>query len=97
MNEWKATKVHMHAQSFSTFIPAWEDLLKFETTAWNSYHWSICCPTAKVQSLPRLLHGAIHFLPMNWTYNDTGFYSGQTSFLNMKVLTFAKDENTHFF
>ena len=23
---------------------------------------------------------------------DTGFYSGQTSYLSMKVLTFAKDE-----
>ena len=29
---------------------------------------------------------------MNWSYGDTGFYSGQTSYLNMKVLTFAKYE-----
>ena len=34
---------------------------------------------------------------MNWTYGDTGFYSGQTSNLNMKVLIFAKDENMQFF
>ena len=33
--EWKATKVHVHAQSFSTSFPAWEDLLKFDTTAWK--------------------------------------------------------------
>ena len=30
---------------------------------------------------------------MNWTYGDTGFYSDQTSYLNMKALTLAKDEN----
>ena len=34
---------------------------------------------------------------MNWTYM-TGFYSGQSSYLNVKVLLiFAKDENMHFF
>ena len=38
--EWKATKVHMHAKCFSTSFPAWEDLLKFDTTPWKSYHWS---------------------------------------------------------
>ena len=26
-----------------------------------------------------------------YIYCDTGFYSGQTSYLSMKVLTFAKD------
>ena len=50
MNEWKATKVHMHAHRFSIFLPAWEDLLKFDATAWSSYHWSIYCASAKVES-----------------------------------------------
>ena len=27
---------------------------------------------------------------------DTGFYSGQTSYLSMKTLTFTKDENKNF-
>ena len=42
---------------------------------------------------PRRLYGAIHLPSRNWTYSDTGFYSGQTSCLNMKVFTFAKDED----
>ena len=50
MNEWKATKVHIHVQGFSVSFPAWEDLLKFDTTAWNSYHWSIYYASAKVES-----------------------------------------------
>ena len=37
------------------------------------------------------LHRAIHLPSMGWTYSDTGFYGGQTSYLNMKALTFAKD------
>ena len=41
---------------------------------------------------PRLLHKVVHLPSMNWTYGDTGFYSGKTSYLNMKILTFAKDE-----
>ena len=45
---------------------------------------------------PRRLHKAIHLPSRNWIYVDTGFYSGQTSHLNMKVLTFAKDENMRF-
>ena len=44
----KATKVHVHAQSFSVSFPAWEDLLKFDATAWNS--WSIYCASTKVES-----------------------------------------------
>ena len=49
-NEWKATKVHVHAHCFSVSFPALEDLLKFDTTAWNSYHWIIYCASAKVKS-----------------------------------------------
>ena len=42
MNKLKAaTQKHMHAPSFSVSFPAWEDLLKFETTARSSYHQSI--------------------------------------------------------
>ena len=33
MNEWKATKVHVYVQYFSLSLQAWEDLLKFDTTA----------------------------------------------------------------
>ena len=33
----------------------------------------------------------------NCTYGDTSFYSGQTSYLSMNVLTFAKDEKIGFF
>ena len=64
-NEWKATKVHVHAQCFSISFPAWEGFLKFDTTAWNSYHrstycastkvksyWSMYCASAKVKSSP---------------------------------------------
>ena len=36
---------------------------------------------------------AKHSSSQNWACGDTGFYSGQTSCLSMKVLlTFAKDE-----
>ena len=35
-NEWTATKVNVHAQFFSISLPAWEDLLNFDTTTWNS-------------------------------------------------------------
>ena len=40
---------------------------------------------------------AKHLPSRNWSYGDTGFYSGQTSYLSMKVLTFATDENMRFF
>ena len=44
---------------------------------------------------PLQLYRAKHLPLMNWTYGDTGFYNGQTSYLNMKV--FAEDENMRFF
>ena len=62
MNEWKATKVHMHAQCFKISFPAWEDLLKFDTTAWNSNR-SIYCASAKVD--PQRLHGAMYTFAIN--------------------------------
>ena len=40
---------------------------------------------------------AKHLPLMNWTYGDTRFYSGKTSYLNVKVLIFAKDDNMQFF
>ena len=45
---------------------------------------------------PRRLHGAIYWPSMNWTYGDTGFYSGQTSYLNMKYLHLLKMRNAIF-
>ena len=50
MDELKATKVQVHVHCFSLSFQAREDLLKFDTTAWNSYHWSIYCASA-------LIHG----------------------------------------
>ena len=44
-----------------------------------------------------LLYRAKHLPLMNWTYGDTGFYSSQTSYLIVKVLIFATDENMRFF
>ena len=56
-NEWKATKLHVHAQSFSVSFPAWEDLLKFDTTSWNSYHWNIYTMQAlRWSTNPHTLH-----------------------------------------
>ena len=36
------------------------------------------------------IYRAKHLPSQNGTYGDTGFYSGQSSYLDMKVLTFAK-------
>ena len=49
MNEWmKSHKVHVYFQYFS-FFQVWEDILKFDATAWNSY-WSIYCASAMVET-----------------------------------------------
>ena len=50
-----------------------------------------------LRGYPLGLYRAKHLPLMNWTYSDTGFYSGQTSYLNLKVLTLAKDENVRYF
>ena len=42
------------------------------------------------------LYRATHSPSQNKTYGGTGFYTGQTSYLNMKVLTFAQDEKSDF-
>ena len=42
------------------------------------------------------LYRAKHLPLMNWTYGDTGFYIGWTSYLNMNILIFAKDEGMQF-
>ena len=55
------------------------------------------CATVQALELranPQGLHRAKHLPTMNWTYGDTGFC--HTSNFNMKVLTFAKNENTRF-
>ena len=49
MNERKATKMDVYVQYLISF-QAWEDLLKFDTTTWNSYHWSIYCASTKAES-----------------------------------------------
>ena len=51
----------------------------------------------KLRSNPRRLYRAKHLPSQNWTGGDTGCYSGQTSYLSMKVLTFVKDEKIGFF
>ena len=50
MSEWINEKLKVYMCMFSISLLAWEDLLKFETAAWNSYHWSIYCASAKVKS-----------------------------------------------
>ena len=44
----------------------------------------------RLRANPWRLNGAIHLPSVNWTYRVThsGFYSGQTNYLDMKVLTF---------
>ena len=37
------------------------------------------------------------FAITKWDYGDTGFYSAQTSYLNIKVLAFATNKNMRFF
>ena len=81
-------------------FPVWDDLLKFDTTAWNSYHWSIYCASTKTE--PELIHSYctgpyICHHEMGPMHGDTGFYSAQTILKNMEVVTFAKDENIRFF
>ena len=49
-NKIMSTKVHVHAQCFSVSFPAWEHLLKFDTTDSYSYY----CVSAKVEEL---IHG----------------------------------------
>ena len=54
----------------------------------------------KVLSLrgnPWRLYRAKHLPSRNGTYGDTGFYSAQTTYLSMKVLTFTKNETIRFF
>ena len=46
----------------------------------------------RLKDNPRRIYRAKHLPLQNLTYGDTGFYSGQTSYLSMKVLTFAKSE-----
>ena len=84
MNEWtlrKATKVHVYAQSF--FFQAWENLLKFDTAAWNRYHWSIYSASGEFESSSTVIAQGQTF-------------SINKLELAMKVLTFAKDENMQF-
>ena len=51
----------------------------------------------RLRGNPRKLDEAKHLPPTNGTYRDTGFYTGQTSYLNIKILTFAKGEDMQFF
>ena len=49
----KSHKVHMYAQFFSLSFPAWEDILKFDTTAKEALMWT---------ANPRWMHGTKHSL-----------------------------------
>ena len=87
MNEkpWKYTCMSNVAMLRVSF-PAWEDLLKFDTTAWISYHWSslFTVQARRSSTHPPWFHGAKHLPSMNWTYRDTGLYSDKLrSYLNM--------------
>ena len=42
INEWmKSHKMHVYVQCFNFSFEAWKDILKFDTTARHSCHWSI--------------------------------------------------------
>ena len=43
------------------------------------------------------IYRAKHLPLISWTYGDTGLYIGYTSYISMKVLVFAKNENIQFF
>ena len=77
MNEWKVTKVHVHAQCFSISFTPWEDLLTPQLEKVTIEVSTVQVLTSRAN--PRRLHRAKHI------------DSGQTSYLNMKILTFAKD------
>ena len=66
----KATKVHVYVQCFSLFFQAWEEFLKFDTTAGYSYHWSVSVKGLKRGNTLRL-YRAKHLSLINWTYGDT--------------------------
>ena len=86
MNEWKATKVHVYVQCFNF-------LSKPERTYW-SLTPQLDTVIIELGLKPygwEAIHGdyrAKHFPSQN-SYGDTEFYSGQTSYLNKKVLTLA--------
>ena len=90
MNEWmnveKSHKSDTHVQCFSHFS-------KPERTSWSLTPQldTAIMEVSSVKELslrgnPLRLYRAKHLPLMNWTYGDTEFYSGQTSYLNMKVL-----------
>ena len=49
-NEWINEKPQKCMCIYSISFPVWEDLLKFDTTAWNSY-WSTYCHTFAINEL----------------------------------------------
>ena len=51
----------------------------------------------RLRAHPWWFHRTKHLPSKNWTFGDIGSYSGQTSYLSVKVLTFPKDENMRFF
>ena len=66
------------------------NFLKFDTTARHT----VITEVSSVKGLSLRgntlrLYRAKHLPLMNWIYGDAGFYSGQTSYLNMKVLIYA--------
>ena len=44
----------------------------------------------RLKTNPRRVHKANYLLPKNGTYGHTGFTNDQASYLNMKVLIFAR-------
>ena len=85
MNSLKATKVYV--RYFSLSFQAREDLLKFDTETVNTEVFTV--HALRLRASPQQLHGAIQLQSMNCTW-VTGFYSAQSSYLDMKVLTFAE-------
>ena len=82
-------KSHKCAQCFSLSFKAGEEILKFDTTAGIIEESSV--KALSLRSNPQRPYRAKHLSSSNETYSDTGFYSAQTTYLRVKVLTFVKN------
>lgn len=91
--KWKATKVHVHTHHYSI-------LFQHESAYWSLKPQleTVIIEVSTVQTLRlranlRRLHRVKQLRSAYLTYGDTGFNSCQTSYLSIKVLTFAIDED----
>ena len=82
---------------FYPFFPSLRGLTVPKTTSLTSQLEIVSMVKAlRLRGNLRRLYRATHSPSQNKTYGGTGFYTGQTSYLSMKVLTFAQDEKSDF-